>query len=239
LTAALFSFATLLYGWLVRRTAFFHDRQRFHLAHELKTPLHTITSAHEILAGMMENDNGDRAKTYLEMIDRNVQRLNEFVQQILQIGLLESGSSARERVNLGELIREVAADLTLDAERLRVEAPDTLLVSASREALTAVIRNLLSNAQKYGGAAPVRITAATNHGTVHVSVRDQGDGLPPETAQTIFEPYVRLKSARNRTGSGLGLAIAKGWVEAHGGRIWAESEGLGKGTTVTFTVPVA
>src|SRR5262249_16564328 len=106
-------------------------------------------------------------------------------------------------------------------------------VQADEDRIHQVLANLLSNARKYsppGGAGVVSAGAAD--GAVEVAVRDQGLGIPPEVLPRLFESFYRIDSPDRRAigGTGLGLAICRRIVEAHGGRIWAESEGLGRGS---------
>ena len=116
-------------------------------------------------------------------------------------------------------------------------------VMADRERIVQVLNNLLSNAARHSPeSSPIRIEAAHEAGHVAVSVRDEGRGVPPEMLGRLFRKHVALDGARAAEGmgpSGLGLSICKGLVEAHGGRIRADSPGLGQGARFTFTLPVA
>jgi signal transduction histidine kinase len=109
-------------------------------------------------------------------------------------------------------------------------------VVADREKMSQVFSNLFSNAVKYTENGSIAVSINRERESVLCSVTDTGRGVHPEFLEKIFDRYFQAPGASK--GAGLGLAIAKGWVEAHGGRIWAESEGEGKGTTVTFTLPV-
>jgi signal transduction histidine kinase len=127
--------------------------------------------------------------------------------------------------------------------RLQVDSPDDLPQAwADPERIIQVLLNLLGNALQYtpsGGQVTVR--AQREGREVIIEVQDTGIGIAAEHLPQIFERFYRVDKSRSRTGggSGIGLTIARHLVEAHGGRIWAESPGLGKGSTFTFTLPLA
>jgi CheY-like chemotaxis protein len=119
---------------------------------------------------------------------------------------------------------------------------DLPLVRADSDRVRQVMVNLLSNARKYSpGGGVVHISANQANGQVIISVQDEGLGLPPEALPHLFEKFFRVDNSDRRsiTGTGLGLAISRKIVEAHGGRIWAESGGLGRGSRFSFSLPVA
>jgi signal transduction histidine kinase len=104
-----------------------------------------------------------------------------------------------------------------------------------------MLLNLVDNAAKYSPeGGEIRVSAEAGEGEVHVRVRDSGEGIPPEHLEQVFEPFHEVDSSYSRTtrGTGLGLAICRGIVQAHGGRIWAESAGRGSGSTFHFTLPL-
>ena len=121
--------------------------------------------------------------------------------------------------------------------------PDLPRVLADRGRIVQALNNLFSNASRHSPeAAPIRVAAARDGVHVAVSVSDEGPGVPPEQLPHLFRKYARVGGDAQESrlgGAGLGLAISKGLVEAHGGRIWAESGGPGRGTRFTFTIPVA
>ena len=121
-----------------------------------------------------------------------------------------------------------------------MEVPEEVpLVLVDVDQLERILRNLLSNAVKYSEkGTPITVTISNREGQVQTAVSDRGPGIPPEDAGKLFGRYYRTTSARTqKSGLGLGLYITKMLVEAHGGRIWVESE-LGKGSTFHFTLPV-
>jgi signal transduction histidine kinase len=139
---------------------------------------------------------------------------------------------------LSALMASLSANHKID-----IRIPDNLpLVSVDRVRIGQVITNLIKNATEYSPEESIiTLEAHASEGEVVVSVADSGEGMFAEQLERIFDYFYRIEenTQRRRSGSGLGLAISKGIVESHGGRIWAESEGLGRGTIVYFTVPYA
>jgi signal transduction histidine kinase len=176
------------------------------------------------------------------------ERLTRLVEQLLELSRLEAGDvpMVRERLSLRPLVDRVLSELEVVRARRAVElderVPDDLPpVFADAERVHQVLFNLLDNAVRFtpsGGRVTVR--ASRTNGVVDVTVADTGPGIAPEHLPRLFERFYRVDSARSRDegGTGIGLAIARSVVEAHGGRIWAESE-PGKGSMFTFQLPVA
>src|SRR5581483_5381170 len=143
-------------------------------------------------------------------------------------------------VDLVTVAREIVAlqQASTDDHELRLDAPARLEGIWDGERISQLLANLISNAVKYsprGGS--IRITLARTPTEAHVSVADQGLGIPPDQIARIFRPFERLHADEVVAGLGLGLSIAKGIVEAHGGRIWVESA-PGRGSTFHFTLPL-
>jgi histidine kinase len=151
-------------------------------------------------------------------------------------------------VEVASLVQTVAKRLAPQAESKRLSldlelAPDLPRVLADEDRAVQVLTNLTGNALQYtpeGGR--VTITARRVDREVQISVRDTGIGIPAEHLPHIFDRFYRADKSRSRRlggGSGIGLTIARALVEAHGGRLWAESAGEGQGSTFTFTLPIA
>jgi signal transduction histidine kinase len=147
----------------------------------------------------------------------------------------------KEDLNLEELINQVTAGLKLLAEKknlsLTTKIPDKLPeVSGDRQEITRLISNLIDNAIKYSESGEIVVSALRRPRKIEISVKDQGIGLstPKGNYDKLFDRFFQERSSSE--GSGVGLAICKGIVEAHGGKIWVESEGKGKGTTFKFTL---
>jgi signal transduction histidine kinase len=152
----------------------------------------------------------------------------------------------REPLALRPLVSRVVSEIEVTRGRRDVElaqdvAEDLPLVLADAERVHQVLFNLLDNAVRFTPAGGrVRVRASRHDRSVNVAVEDTGPGIQPEHLPRLFERFYRVDTARSRDegGTGIGLAIARSVVEAHGGRIWAESE-PGKGSTFTFDLPVA
>jgi two-component system phosphate regulon sensor histidine kinase PhoR len=213
------------------------------VSHELRTPLTSIKGfAETLLSGAMRDETTGRH--FLEIIDKEANRLVKLVDDLLDLSRLESkGISLKlSQVNVGQVIEETVARLRpLAGARdfdLRPAAPEVLAL-ADRDRLAQVLTNLLDNAIKFtpdGGR--IAVDWRTANGEVEVSVRDSGHGIAETDLPHIFERFYKADRARSATpgGSGLGLAITRHIVEAHGGRIKVASR-PGTGTTFTFTLP--
>jgi signal transduction histidine kinase len=219
------------------------------VAHELKTPLTVVEGTVEaMLDGVYPAD-----RERLESIREEVTLLTKLVADLRELSLADAGGLRLEREPLdpGALVRRAVAAASARAEArgltLAAELPDDLpLVAGDGGRLAQVLANLLDNALRYtpaGGRVTVSAVAAPaepGDGTsgVRLAVTDTGPGIPAADLPHVFDRFYRADPSRARRsgGSGLGLAIARGYVEAHGGRIWAESAS-GRGTTVAFWLP--
>jgi signal transduction histidine kinase len=215
------------------------------LSHEMRTPLASIKGYASAL--MLEGVEWDKAvqHDYLDIIVQESDRLAEIIADLLEVSMIDAGHLAitREPTMLPRLAQEIVDEIGHRAPRHRflVSFPVGFpIVDADGGRLRRVLFNLLDNAVKYsagGGLVVVQGQARDNE--VVVSVADQGPGIAPEYLNRLFERFFRVKfvDGRHVVGSGLGLPIARNIVEAHGGRIWAESR-LGEGTIVYFTLPL-
>ncbi|MGE5571621.1 MAG: ATP-binding protein [Bacteroidota bacterium] len=218
------------------------------VAHELRTPL-------AVLRGNLESLQEGVAEPTPEMfvsLHDEVIRLSRIVQDLLNLGQMESGGFPLHLVPtcIGDVVTRVASVFgpEADSRAIRLETtadPDLPQVQADPDRIAQVLVNLLANAMRHtpdGGAVTVsaRRQGHDEGGWVAVSVRDTGPGIAEKDIPHVFDRFYRTDEARDRAagGAGLGLAIAKGIVEAHGGRIWADSA-PGQGATFTFTLPVA
>jgi two-component system phosphate regulon sensor histidine kinase PhoR len=214
------------------------------VSHELRTPLSLIKGYTETLLDDSKKEPAVIQK-FLQTIDRNAQRLQFLIEDLLAISSLESGRLQLEPrpIPLRELVEAVREDYQPAANArgvsLEAELPD-LEVNVDVERLHQVFGNLLANAVKYGREnGRIRITARAVPGCkVEVCVSDNGPGIPSDALDRIFERFYRVDRARSRDqgGTGLGLSIVKHIIQNHGGMVWAESD-LGKSTSVFFTVP--
>ena len=236
----------LVFRDLTRLKQLERTREEFvaNVSHELRTPLSLIKGYVETLLDGAR-DNPEVAERFLKIIDRNAQRLDLLIQDLLTISALESGRIKLDvqPVNLGALVGKVFTDLHSKAENKNVELINELpelTVNADANRLDQVFANLVDNAIKYGRAnGSVRVGAKTlEDGTLEVFVRDDGPGIPAESLDRVFERFYRVDKARSRDqgGTGLGLSIVKHIVQAHRGEVRVES-GPGKGATFFFTLP--
>jgi signal transduction histidine kinase len=213
------------------------------VSHELKTPLTAMRTSAQVLEAA-----GIATETKREMLDiivRNIDRQTNLVNDLLDLSRIESGRMVLkfERVSLDSLIADsiesVKHAASEKAIKQNVKLPENLSsVTGDREKLTQVVINLLNNAIKFTPrSGEIAIKARELNGQVEVKVSDTGIGIPPEDLDKVFDKFYQVDSTLTREagGTGLGLAICKGIIEAHIGRIWAESE-LDKGTTFVFTL---
>ena len=214
------------------------------VAHELRTPLTAIQGSME---GLIDGILPASPETY-EQIHQEAGRLARLVDDLQELSRVEAGAYSLETHPVpleriaGTVLRRLearfAAKGVVLTSELSADLPDVL---ADEDRLIQVLTNLLANALQYtpsGGT--VRLRARAQAGQVHVEVQDTGAGIPAGHLEHIFDRFYRVDRSRSRAqggGSGIGLTIARHLVEAHGGRIWAESPGEGQGSTFHFTIP--
>ena len=215
------------------------------VAHELRTPLSTIKGS---LEGLMD---GVLAPTEANLVQiyRETERLQRLVADLQELSRVEAGAFELNlrKVEVEELVSSAVDRLSGQFEekgvRLEIDLPPELpAVTADPDRIGQVLLNLLGNALQYtpSGRA-VEVLACQRDQVVEIEVRDEGIGIPAEHLPHIFTRFYRVDRSRSRVGggSGIGLTIAKHLVEAHGGRIWASSPEPGKGSSFTFTLPLA
>ena len=214
------------------------------ISHELRTPIASVKALAESLQeGAL--DDPSVAKDFLARIDAETDKLTQMVQELGELASIESGEAPlrKEPVSIAEVIEQAVQRLKAQADRaglgMDVGMPGDLpRVTADRDRIEQVLVNLIHNAIKFtptGGN--IRISAKSENSTVVISVADNGVGIPADDLTRIFERFYKADKARSGGGTGLGLSISKHIVEAHGGRIWAESV-EGQGSTFHFTLPL-
>ena len=237
----------LVFHDLTRLKQLERTRQEFvaNVSHELRTPLSLIKGYVETLLDGARS-NPEVAERFLKIIERNTQRLDLLIQDLLTISALESERIKLnlQPVELRPLVEKIFSDLKPPSENKNVELVSQLpelTATADVNRLEQVLANLVDNAIKYGRAQG-RVTVGgkkLDDGKLEIFVRDDGPGIPPDSLDRVFERFYRVDKARSRDqgGTGLGLSIVKHIVQAHGGEVWVKSE-LGKGATFFFTLPV-
>ncbi|MBI4671319.1 MAG: PAS domain-containing protein [Chloroflexi bacterium] len=215
------------------------------VSHELRTPLASIKGFATTL--LRQDVRWDEAtqREFLRIIEEESNRLEELIDNLLDMSQVEAGALRiqKEPVRLRRVVREAVeqAQRRTEAHWFETDLPAELpRVWADPRRIRQVLNNLLENAVKYspdGGQITVR--CEVEGANVTVSVADQGQGIPPDMLERVFERFFQVDGASTRKtgGSGLGLAIAKGIVEAHGGTIWAEAA-PGQGSIFRFTLPI-
>jgi signal transduction histidine kinase len=214
------------------------------VSHEFRTPLTGIQGFSE----MMRDEDLSLAemKEYAADINKDAQRLNRMINEMLDLSRMEAGRMTldRQAADLNAIVKDVV-------DRVRPHAPEHPItlrldpalpqIMADRDRLTQVVGNLLSNAVKYsptGGA--IVVTTSREDASLHLAVRDHGMGIAPDALDSIWEQYSRVdsKAMKGIQGTGLGLPIVRQIVAMHGGKVWAESE-AGRGSTFHVVLPLA
>ena len=218
------------------------------VSHELRTPLATIKgSTTALLSGSPDLDPAV-ATQFHRIMDQQVDHMQDLIGDLLDVARIETGTLSVKPVpaDVAEMVDDARRRFLSGGGRdnLLVDlAPDLPPVMADRRRIIQVLTNLLSNAAGYSPqGSPIRVIAARDGVHVAVAVSDEGRGLPAEQLPRLFRKFSRIdggNAGSDVAGSGLGLAICRGIVEAHGGRIWAESDGPGLGARFTFTMPAA
>ena len=239
--------AILVFHELTRLRELEAVRQEFvaNVSHELRTPLSLIKSAAETLLDGGK-DSPPTLERFLEIIDRNANRLMLLIDDLLLLSTLDSGAMRLhlQPVALRSAVQEVIEDFSTRTRGtiLANEVPPALVTQADPDRLRQVLSNLIDNAIKYGrpaGRTEIRAEVRPEGG-IEISVSDDGAGIPEDAQARIFERFYRVDKARSREqgGTGLGLAIVKHVVQAHGGEVRVAST-AGRGTTFYFTLPQA
>ena len=214
------------------------------MGHDLKNPLGPLITLLPILKKECNKPK------YCEMIDvaiRNVQYMKNLVQKTLELAQLKSPNTRlkMEKINLKEYVDNIIKDNRISLKQNSVMvfnnvSPD-IQIEADQLRLQEAFNNLINNAIKYRSDTTnsiIEINAEQSNSDTTISIKDNGIGMNPEQLSHIFDEFYKADQARHDfKSSGLGMSICKRIIEMHGGKIWAESEGIGKGTTFYFTIP--
>ncbi|MGZ4207664.1 MAG: ATP-binding protein [Actinomycetota bacterium] len=216
-------------------------------AHELRSPLTAIKGFTRTLMLKAHVLSDERRNQYLSMVNEQSNRLAHLVEDLMQVSRIDAGRVVLEpraldvESTLSDLLDQFKSKWVgreINVARGSDEVPPVL---ADPHKLEEILINLIDNAVKYSAdGTPIDVAVGTEQGDVRVSVRDHGEGIPPDEIPNLFKKFSRIASASTAEvpGTGLGLFIVKGFVTAHGGKVWADST-LGEGSTFTFTLPAA
>lgn len=214
------------------------------VAHDLRTPLAPIL----ILVPLIKSKVKDKKiKHDILIVENNAKYLNQLLSELITLIKREPSKpeSNYERLSMSDLIDEVLKneENVINAHKIRVirEVTHKLpSIIGNRLAIIEVLHNIISNAIKFmtkGGK--LKIIAFEKDNFIYVSIKDTGIGMTKKTLSKLFDPFFKADESRHSEGSGLGLSICKKIIEDHNGSIVAQSEGLGKGSTITFYLPTA
>ncbi len=217
------------------------------VSHELRAPLTSIKGCASTVLGASSVLDPAETLQFFRIIDEQADHMRDLISDLLDAARIETGmlSVAPKWAELAVIVDQARNTFLSGGGRnpVHIDLPaDLPRVLADRQRIVQVLVNLLSNAARHSPeSSAIRVAAVLEGVHVTVSVADEGRGIPAERLPHLFRRFARSgREDRGRgVGAGLGLAICKGLVEAHGGRIWAESEGTGLGTRFLFTIPLA
>lgn len=216
------------------------------MSHELRTPMNSIIGFSEVLCKEKFGALNERQKKYAQNILISGRYLLSLINEVLDLAKVESGQMVLEASLFP--VKGCLEEALLMMEGLPFSAKikpvlelteDLGEIYADQRKIKQVVYNLLANAVKFTSNGKVGIRARRIEGGIEVAVWDTGIGIAPENLGKVFEAFFRVESAyaKETEGTGLGLAICRKIVELHGGKIWIESDGIGKGTVAKFTIP--
>ncbi len=214
------------------------------VSHELRTPLTSIKGSTAMVLAASRRFAPAEMLQFFRIIDEQTDHMDGLIGDLLDAGRIATGtlSVSREPSEPAALVDRAKNTFQNGGGRHAIHInlpPDLPPVLADRERIVQVLSNLISNAAKHSPESlPIQVAAERDGALVAISITDHGQGIPPDRLQHLFQKYAGRGDAEHGLGGGLGLAICKGLVEAHGGRIWAESEGGGRGARFSFTIPV-
>ena len=198
-------------------------------SHDLQSPLLSMESYADELLNNYKNKLDEEGKYCLQRLKSNSSRMQSLVQSLLDISRLNTTELKPQKFELKQIVNKIMRDLslTIDKKNANVKVNDLPTIYADKQRIETVLRNIISNALNYGGK---NIEISFNDNTL--SIKDDGIGIPSDQLDRVFRPGERLKSIKETEGVGMGLTFCKKVIAQHGGKIWAESEGKNKGTTI-------
>jgi len=223
------------------------DEMIQNVSHELRTPLTMIRGYADLLReGRLGNLSPQQAEA-IDALYRNAERLHFMIHRLLTLQTLDPAAFERVKMDPARWLENALRNWLPRAEaagiNLILDIPPNLPpIQATPDLLNQVMDNLLDNAIKFSPeGGEIRIRAWQEGGEIIIAVSDQGVGIPPDKLDRVFERFYQVdgSSTRQFGGMGIGLTLCKRIIEGHGGRIWAESEGEGKGSTFYIALPIA
>lgn len=215
------------------------------ISHDLRTPLASILGSASALANQEHEFDETARGELLRTIQEEAERLNRFIANLLDMTRLESGSLQlhADFVDLGDVIGSAIqrASAVLAKRGVQISIPSNLpMLKLDPVLFEQVIFNILDNAAKYTPAGSgIEVSAGLMGDLIRLDIADEGDGIPPEDVDRVFDKFYRVQAAdRKRAGTGLGLAICRGFVEAMGGTIQAFNRTKRRGALISITLPV-
>jgi PAS domain S-box-containing protein len=212
------------------------------LAHELRSPLTSVKGFSATMLARWERFNDEQKLHMLTTINTDADRVTRLIKELLDVSRIDAGRLEvnRRMIDIEPIVRGIAERLhvTDGTRELVIRFPDDFPeVYADGDKIEQVLLNLVENAVRYTDEGTVQITGTATADAVEVGVRDAGPGIPADKLPQLFTKFSKLRDHPGATaGTGLGLYISKGIVDAHGGRMWAES-GPGAGTEIRFRLP--
>ena len=211
------------------------------LAHELRSPLTSVKGFTSTLLHRWERFSDDQKREMLATVNMDADRVTRLIRELLDVSRIDAGrlELRRTEFDLAAMAEGIVGrfQLQYDRHRFQLTFPDGFpRVYADPDKIEQVLTNLVENAVKYSDGGAVTVTGQVTETEVEVAVRDQGVGIPADQLPLIFTKFYRRSGHGSPGGTGLGLFIARGLVEAHGGRIWADSSAE-HGTTLRFRLP--
>ncbi|MEO5970225.1 MAG: HAMP domain-containing sensor histidine kinase, partial [Bdellovibrionia bacterium] len=217
------------------------------LSHEIRTPLTSISGYIKLLLGEGAGHLSEIQKDYLGIVDKNVDRLTELINEILDYQVMESGKIplTKRILHLGPVLKECCDTFSLLASQkglsLEFVLPQKIRpVFGDRSRLVQIFMNLISNAIKFTQVGSIKVEVSDGRGGILVVIKDTGVGLTSSEKTKLFKKFFRADSGLSNPerGTGLGLVITQGLVKSHGGKISVKSE-KGKGTSFSVVLPAA
>lgn len=202
-----------------------HRRLLHDVSHELRSPLARIQAASDLM-----HQQPERTAELIERIQRDIGRIDELVDELLNLSRLDTGLDhlAREPFDLVGLIEDVVEDVHFEAEpkkcAITLDLPGSMTINGHVEWLRRAIENILRNAVRHSPVGrSIQVKGQLENGFAHLTIIDQGDGVVPAELEAIFKPFYRASNAKPFEGYGLGLTITRQVLKLHGGWVWAEN----------------